>query len=78
MSRYLMIDFGSTFTKLTAVDTALEDVIATASHFTTVDTDISIGYKKAFDALCEKLGEVPVFDKIIGCSSAAGGLPNTP
>lgn len=74
MSRYLMIDFGSTFTKLTAVDTAVEDVIATASHFTTVDTDISIGYKKAFDALCEKLGEVPVFDKIIGCSSAAGGL----
>jgi uncharacterized protein (TIGR01319 family) len=74
MSRYLMIDFGSTFTKLTAVDTAVEDVIATASHFTTVDTDISIGYKKAFDALCEKLGEVPKFDKIIGCSSAAGGL----
>ena len=74
MSRYLMIDFGSTFTKLTAVDTEVEDVIATSSHFTTVDTDISIGYKKAFDALCKKLGEVPVFDKIIGCSSAAGGL----
>ena len=74
MSRYLMIDFGSTFTKLTAVDTAVEDVIATASSFTTVDTDISIGYQKAFDLLCEKLGETPVFDKIIGCSSAAGGL----
>ncbi len=74
MSRYLMVDFGSTFTKLTAVDTEVQDVIATASHFTTVDTDISIGYKKAFNALCEKLNEVPVFDKIIGCSSAAGGL----
>lgn len=74
MSRYLMIDFGSTFTKLTAVDTDVQDVIATASHFTTVDTDISIGYQKAFELLCEKLGEVPVFDKIIGCSSAAGGL----
>ena len=36
MSRYLMIDFGSTFTKLTAVDTECEDIIATASHFTTV------------------------------------------
>lgn len=75
MSRYLMIDFGSTFTKLTAVDTEVEDVVATSSHFTTVDTDISIGYKNALKILCEKLGEEnPKFDKIIGCSSAAGGL----
>ena len=29
MSRYLMIDFGSTFTKLTAVDSELEDIIGT-------------------------------------------------
>ena len=74
MSRYLMIDFGSTFTKLTAVDSQVEDVIATASHFTTVDTDITIGYEKAYTALCEKLGYEPIFDKIIACSSAAGGL----
>ena len=75
MSRYLMIDFGSTFTKLTAVDSEIEDVIATASHFTTVDTDISIGYKNALKILADKLGEEnPKFDKIIGCSSAAGGL----
>lgn len=70
-----MIDFGSTFTKLTAVDTEREDIIATASHFTTVDTDITVGYKNALSALGEKLGERdPKFDKIIGCSSAAGGL----
>ncbi len=70
-----MIDFGSTFTKLTAVDTVKEDIIATASHFTTVDTDISIGYNNALEVLAEKLGEkAPKFDKIIGCSSAAGGL----
>ena len=31
MSRYLMIDFGSTFTKLTAVDTEKEDIIAKES-----------------------------------------------
>lgn len=75
MSRYLMIDFGSTFTKLTAVDTECEDIIATASHFTTVDTDITVGYKNALSDLCKKLGEEsPKFDKIIGCSSAAGGL----
>lgn len=75
MSRYLMIDFGSTFTKLTAVDTEIEDVIATASSFTTVDTDITIGYSNALKKLGEKLGEEnPRFDKIIACSSAAGGL----
>ncbi len=56
MSRYLMIDFGSTFTKLVAVDTEKEDIIGTASHFTTVDTDIVIGYKRALIKLSEKLG----------------------
>lgn len=74
MSRYLMIDFGSTFTKLTAVDTKTEDIIATACHFTTVDTDICIGYHNALEALYAKLGERVVFDKIVSCSSAAGGL----
>lgn len=73
MSRYLMIDFGSTFTKLTAVDTELEDIIGTASHFTTVATDITIGYENALKKLFEKTGEIK-FDKIIACSSAAGGL----
>ena len=33
MSKYLMIDFGSTFTKLTAVDTETEDI----PHENTVD-----------------------------------------
>ena len=51
MSRYLMIDFGSTFTKLVAVDTEKEDIIATASSFTTVATDITIGYEKALNQL---------------------------
>lgn len=74
MSRYLMIDIGSTFTKLTAVDTEKEDVIATSSHFTTVATDVTIGYHNALKRLYEKLGEEVKFDKVISCSSAAGGL----
>lgn len=74
MSKYLMIDFGSTFTKLTAVDTETEDIIATASHFTTVSEDISIGYHNALNLLYDKIGEEIIFDKIISCSSAAGGL----
>lgn len=74
MSRYLMIDIGSTFTKLTAVDTEKEDVIATSSHFTTVATDVTIGYHNALKRLYEKLGEEVKFDRVISCSSAAGGL----
>ena len=69
-----MIDFGSTFTKLTAVDTQTEDIMATASSFTTVATDITAGYENALKKLYEKLGGEVHFDKIIGCSSAAGGL----
>ena len=74
MSKYLMIDFGSTFTKLVAVDTEKEDIIATAAHFTTVNDDITIGYKNALKDLYSKIGEELKFDKIISCSSAAGGL----
>ncbi len=74
MSKYLMIDFGSTFTKLTAVDTLKEDIISTSKHFTTVSSDITIGYHNALEELYEKIGERIQFDKIIACSSAAGGL----
>lgn len=74
MSKYLMIDFGSTFTKLVAVDSEKEDIIATASHFTTVAEDITIGYNNALKALYEKIGKEIQFDKTISCSSAAGGL----
>lgn len=72
--KYLMIDFGSTFTKLTAVDSDKRDVIGTAAHFTTVDTDITIGYENALKELYKKIGEEVHFDKVIACSSAAGGL----
>lgn len=69
-----MIDFGSTFTKLTAVDTETEDIIGTANSFTTVATDINVGYANALRELNKKIGKDVKFDKIIGCSSAAGGL----
>ncbi|PKL01263.1 MAG: MutL protein [Tenericutes bacterium HGW-Tenericutes-1] len=74
MAKYLLIDFGSTFTKLTAVDSELGDIFASANHFTTVDTDITIGYKNALDQLSKTIGHPVVFDRVIACSSAAGGL----
>ncbi|MBU1141101.1 MAG: glutamate mutase L [Firmicutes bacterium] len=74
MPNYLLVDFGSTFTKLTAVDLDREDIIATSKAITTVDTNIVIGYEKALERLYEKIGSKIDFDRIIACSSAAGGL----
>lgn len=73
MDKYLLVDIGSTYTKLTAVDLEKEDIIATSKHFTTVDSDVRIGYNNALNELYKKIGKVN-FDKIYACSSAAGGL----
>ncbi|MDA3932709.1 MAG: methylaspartate mutase accessory protein GlmL [Tenericutes bacterium] len=74
MSNYLLVDFGSTFTKLCAVDVTSEKIIGTAAHYTTVLEDISIGYHNALNLLYDKLGKNIEFDQVIACSSAAGGL----
>jgi len=74
MRYYLAVDFGSTFTKLTAVDLENESIIATAKALTTVETDITIGYQNALIRLQKKMDKDIVFDNIIACSSAAGGL----
>ena len=73
MSRVLLIDFGSTYTKLTAVDIEKEEIIATASAYTTVHTDINDGLNEGLEMLRKKTGEVK-YDKCYACSSAAGGL----
>ncbi|MFA5560809.1 MAG: methylaspartate mutase accessory protein GlmL, partial [Acholeplasmataceae bacterium] len=74
MRFYLLVDFGSTFTKLTAVDLTNETILATAKAVTTVETDIAEGYHKALGLLYKKIGKEIVFAKKIACSSAAGGL----
>ena len=43
MSLALLIDFGSTFTKILAVDLAAEEILAYAQSCTTVETDIMVG-----------------------------------
>lgn len=79
MRCYLTIDFGSTYTKLTAIDIDGEKILATAKDITTVEDDIMIGFNNAYSKLkieIEKkisFSEVEFVDKI-ACSSAAGGL----
>jgi len=74
MSNYLLVDFGSTFTKLCAVDIDKKKIIGTSAHFTTVKEDISQGYQNALNLLFDKLGKTIEFERVIACSSAAGGL----
>jgi len=69
----LLIDFGSTYTKLTAVDVEGEAVLGTAQAFTTIFTDIGDGLKEALDKLEAKTGPIR-YAETYACSSAAGGL----
>ena len=71
--KYLTADFGSTYTKLTAIDATKAEIIGTSAAFTTIDTDVMEGYNLALQRLEEEIGEFK-YDQLLCCSSAAGGL----
>ena len=73
MNAVLLIDFGSTYTKLTAVDLERETILGTASAYTTVRTDVGDGLAQGLRQLEEKTGPLS-FSQTFACSSAAGGL----
>jgi uncharacterized protein (TIGR01319 family) len=74
MKRALLIDFGSTWTKLRAIDMSTGALIGTAQGPSTVTTDINIGLARALASLESAMGERPSFAYRLACSSAAGGL----
>ena len=49
MKVILLIDFGSTFTKVTAVDLENEIILGCASSFTTVNSDINEGLNNTIE-----------------------------
>lgn len=73
MRPVLLIDFGSTYTKVTAVDTEAEVLLGTAAAYTTVQTDINEGLSHALEKLEAQTGKLD-FAARYACSSAAGGL----
>lgn len=73
MKPILLIDFGSTYTKVTAVDLDAEQLLGTAASYTTVQTDINDGLDNALRLLEQKTGPIE-FAERYACSSAAGGL----
>ena len=73
MRPVLLIDFRSTYTKLTAVDVEGERILGTASAYTTVETDINDGLAQGRRRLEAQTGPLE-FAECYACSSAAGGL----
>jgi uncharacterized protein (TIGR01319 family) len=67
------VDFGSTYTKAALVDTFTGALLATASHRTTIDTDVLDGYDACLSSL-EKQHPGAARAEVLACSSAGGGL----
>lgn len=75
MQVVLLVDFGSTHTKVLAVDLDREEVVGRSQAMTTVEEDITIGLNKALEGLFQESGiaERDIVARYAS-SSAAGGL----
>ena len=71
------VDFGSTFTKAALVDLAAGRIVASASHPTTIGTDVLDGYDACLIALAEQDPRAEGAE-VLACSSAGGGLRIAP
>jgi uncharacterized protein (TIGR01319 family) len=67
-----LVDFGSTFTKVRAVD-GEGRLLAAAQHRTTVEDDVMRGLEAALTELAAEGLELGP-DQVLACSSAGGGL----
>lgn len=75
MEHAILIDFGSTYTKLTCVDLMEQKVILTDRFASTVHTDARIGLHQCFDVAEKKIGSAAFAKALkLSSSSAAGGL----
>lgn len=75
MDCYLLVDFGSTNTKLTVVDVENEEIVLTSKDITTIEDDIMNGYNNAYAKIADQVEKLNInFVEKLGCSSAAGGL----
>ncbi len=71
----LFIDFGSTYTKVVAIDLDKEELISTARVPSTVETDITLALDEALKLIVDSTGIGSIEKKeALACSSAAGGL----
>jgi len=80
MDLALLVDFGSTFTKLALIDLDNEVLVGRAQSESTVNDDMMKGFNTALSSLldhpeCNRTGiKEESIDRKLACSSAAGGL----
>ena len=67
------VDFGSTFTKASLVDLERGEMVAAASHPTTIETDVLDGFDACMVALTARDPRAQDAE-VLACSSAGGGL----
>lgn len=76
--KLLTVDVGSTYTKLTAIDSEQRRILGTAQAFTTIESDVMQGFNEALATLTQNREDNPCadfrYDELLVCSSAAGGL----
>lgn len=68
----ILVDFGSTYTKVVTVDLDTPAILGTAQHPSTVDTDVTIGLERALARVKAIAG--PDVRLRLASSSARGGL----
>src|SRR3990170_6796353 len=73
MDLTLLVDFGSTYTKVVAADLATEEIVAVVQAPSTVDTDLMLGLNQALESLRALVGDRK-YQRVLASSSAAGGL----
>jgi len=69
----LAVDFGSTYTKVTAISNEKAEILGTSKAFTTFETDIRDGLNAAVQELEKQTGKLN-FSHKLAASSAGGGL----
>lgn len=73
MTLIACVDFGSTFTKAALVDVESGELVATASHRTSIATDVLDGWGECLRQLAE-VDPRARDAEVLACSSAGGGL----
>ncbi|MCK4259311.1 MAG: glutamate mutase L [Halanaerobiales bacterium] len=74
MKSALLMDIGSTYTKVTVFDLDGLELVSSARAYTTVESDVTIGIEKALNQLKEQGIDWENATYRLACSSAAGGL----
>jgi uncharacterized protein (TIGR01319 family) len=70
----ILIDFGSTFTKVVAINLDKQEIISQALVPSTVETDITLGLNEALSIISADVNISELKRQALACSSAAGGL----